>query len=197
MKSHNISAGILGGLFDPPHIGHLIISEWVLEEFNLDRIVFIPAFNPPHKRKYSSYRHRYKMIEIAIKGNKRFFISDIEKKIKGRSYTFKVIKALRKSNKIYQKANLYLIIGADQWNEIKHWKNPEIIFNETKVIVLPRPNFEIKKIRPFYDKILLSSAPLIDVSSTLIRERIKKGLRIEYLTVPRVIEYIEKNKLYL
>ncbi|MEO0128794.1 MAG: nicotinate-nucleotide adenylyltransferase [candidate division WOR-3 bacterium] len=197
MKSHNnISVGIFGGLFDPPHIGHLIICEWVLEEFCLDRIIFIPAFNPPHKLNYSPYKHRYKMTKIAIKGNKRFFISDIEKKIKGRSYTFKVIKTLRKSDKIYQQANLYLIIGADQWNEINHWKKPEVIFNETNVIVLPRPNFEIKKIRPFYDTILVSNAPLIDISSTLIRDRIRRGLCVEYLTVPKVLEYIKKNKLY-
>ncbi len=196
MKIHNISIGIFGGLFDPPHIGHLITSGWVLEEFNLDRIIFIPAFNPPHKRKYSSYQHRYKMIEIAIKGNERFFISDIEKNIQGRSYTYKVIKALKRSDGIYQDASLYLIIGADQWNEIGHWKKPEIIFNLANVIVLKRPGFEIKKIKPFYNKILLSNAPLVDVSSTLIRERIKKGQYVEYLTVPQVLKYIKKNKLY-
>ncbi len=197
MKIHNLSVGILGGLFDPPHIGHLIISEWVLEEFSLDRIIFIPAFNPPHKSIYSPFKHRYRMTEIAIRSNKRFFISDIEKKIKGRSYTYKVIKTLKKSDRIYQQAKIYLIIGADQWNEIRHWKKPAVIFNEANVIVLPRPNFEIKKIRPFYDKILLSNAPLIDISSTLIRKRRKKGLRVEYLTVPQVLKYIKKNKLYL
>jgi len=196
LKTHNLSIGIFGGLFDPPHIGHLIVNEWLLEEFGLDRIIFIPAFNPPHKHIYSPFEYRYKMTEIAIKGNKRFSISDIEKRIKGRSYTYKVIKALKKSDKIYQQANLYLIIGADQWNEIRHWKKPELIFNETKVIVLPRPNFEIKKIRPYYDKILMSNAPLIDISSTLLRERIKRGLGIKYLTVPGVVEYIKKNKFY-
>uniref|UniRef100_A0A7V0Z7D0 Probable nicotinate-nucleotide adenylyltransferase n=1 Tax=candidate division WOR-3 bacterium TaxID=2052148 RepID=A0A7V0Z7D0_UNCW3 len=196
MKTRNLSIGIFGGLFDPPHIGHLIVNEWLLDEFSLDRIIFIPAFNPPHKHMYSPFEHRYRMTEIAIKGNKRFFISGIEKDIKGRSYTYKVIKALKKSDKIYQQAILYLIIGADQWNEIRHWKKPEVIFNETRVIVLPRPNFEIKKIRPYYNKILLSNAPLIDLSSTLLRERIKRGLGIEYLTVPGVVEYIKKNKFY-
>ena len=81
--------------------------------------------------------------------------------------------------------------------EIKHWKNPEIIFNESRVIVLPRPGYKIKKIKPFFDKILISNAPLIDISSTIIREKMKKGLSIDYLVVPEVLAYIKKNKLYI
>ncbi len=197
MKIHNLSIGIFGGLFDPPHIGHLVISQWVLEEFNLNHIVFVPAFNPPHKHKYSPYHHRYKMTEISIKGSKKFSISQIEKFIKGRSYTYKVLKAFKRILKLYKNARLYLIIGADQWNEINKWKNPEMIFNEARVIVLSRPGYEIKKIKPYYDRILKSTAPLIDISSTVVRERVKRGLSIKYLVVPGVANYIKKNGLYL
>ena len=136
------------------------------------------------------------MTRQAIKNNKIFLISDIEKNIQGKTYTFEVIRALKKSiNNLHPK--IYLIIGADQWQEIKHWKNPEIIFNESRVIVLPRPGYKIKKIKPFFDKILISNAPLIDISSTIIREKMKKGLSIDYLVVPEVLAYIKKNKLYI
>ncbi|MCX7994507.1 MAG: nicotinate-nucleotide adenylyltransferase [candidate division WOR-3 bacterium] len=194
LKDRNSSFGILGGLFDPPHIGHLIIGEWVLEEFRLDKIIFVPAYNPPHKNHYTPFQHRYEMTRIAIKKNENFLISDVERKIRGKSYTFRVLKVLKK---IYRDGEFYLIIGADQWNEIDNWKYPELIFKEARVIVLPRPHYRIKKIKPFYNKILISKAPLVDISSTLIRARIKNGLSIEYLVVPEVANYIRRNKLYL
>ncbi|MEO0185158.1 MAG: nicotinate-nucleotide adenylyltransferase [candidate division WOR-3 bacterium] len=197
MKNSNLSIGIFGGLFDPPHIGHLILSQWVLDEFNLDRVIFIPAFKPPHKHKYSSYFHRFEMTKRAIQNNRNFSISDIEKRIKGTTYTFEVIRALRKSDRSLSQAIFYLIIGADQWQEILHWKNPRIIFNESKIIVLSRPGYEIKKFRPFYDKILISTAPLLDISSTMIRKRIMNRKSIDYLVVPEVLRYIRKNKMYL
>lgn len=133
----------------------------------------------------------------AIKNNGNFLISDIEKKIPGKSYTFEVIMAFKKNKNTFRNSNIYLIIGADQWQEIKYWKNPEIIFRKSRVIVLPRPGYKIKKIKTFYDKILISNAPLIGISSTMIRKKIKKGLSIDYLVVPEVLAYIKKNKLYV
>uniref|UniRef100_A0A7V3RH02 Probable nicotinate-nucleotide adenylyltransferase n=1 Tax=candidate division WOR-3 bacterium TaxID=2052148 RepID=A0A7V3RH02_UNCW3 len=189
--------GIFGGLFDPPHIGHLILGQWVLEEFNLNRIIFIPAFKPPHKDIYSPFKHRYKMIEISIRDNKRFFLSDIERYIRGKTYTYKVLQFLKKSNPLYSESDLYLIIGADQWNEIEHWKKPDTIFRYAQVVVLPRPNYNIKDNSPFYKKIMLSNAPLIDISSTMVRERIKAGLSIDYLVIPEVQDYIKREKLYI
>lgn len=197
MKNIKLSFGIFGGLFDPPHIGHLIIAQWVLNEFKLDKIIFAPAFKPPHKKRYSSYQHRYEMTRKAIKNNRNFLISDIEKHIQGKTYTFEVIKAIKQSHTIFRNSNIYLIIGADQWQEIKHWKYPEIIFRESKVIVLPRPGYKITKIKPFYDKILISNAPLIDISSTLVREMVRKKLNINYLVVPEVLDYIKKHNLYV
>ncbi len=194
--------GVFGGLFDPPHIGHLIIAQWVLDEFSLDKIIFIPAFNPPHKKRYSPFKNRYEMTRLAIKENKNFLISDIEKNVKGKTYTVEVIKALKKDSMCISKCArknkilLYLIIGADQWQEIRHWKDPEDIFKECKVIVLPRPGYKIKKIKPFYKKILVSNAPLIDISSTMIRNRFAKGLDIRYFVSELVYNYIHINNLY-
>ncbi len=184
--------GIFGGLFDPPHAGHLIISQWVLQEHKLDKIIFVPAAHPPHKAKYSPYPIRYKMIALAIEGNKKFSISDIERKIPGKTYTVEVVKELKKR----MNAELYLIIGADQWQEIKTWKSPVELFKQCKIIVMPRPNYAIKKPDKFRNRILISHSPLIDISSTMIRQMIKNKLDVRYLVAPEVAAYIKTKQLY-
>ncbi|GAG72171.1 unnamed protein product [marine sediment metagenome] len=163
-----------------------------MEEFNLDKIIFVLAANPPHKSKYSSYKPRYEMTALAIRGNKRFRISDIEKRISGKTYTIEVIKKLKKENK----GELYLIIGNDQWQEIETWKNPAQLFNECKVIVVPRQNYKIKKTSRFHEKILIGHSPLVDISSTTVRKRIKKNLDVKYLVPDPVYKYIKTKGLY-
>ncbi len=196
MRNRKLSIGIFGGLFDPPHIGHLIICQHILEEFNLDKIIFVPAFNPPHKHLYSGYQHRYEMTRIAIAKNKGFSISNIEKHIRGKTYTYKVIRAIRKQQS-YSDANFYLIVGADQWQEIEHWKRPDVIVKEAQIVVVPRYGYKIEKTIPYYDKILVSKAPFVEVSSTMIREKMKKGFSIDYLVVPDVLQYIKEKHLYV
>lgn len=202
--------GIFGGLFDPPHIGHLVIAQWVREEFDLKKIIFVPAFNPPHKKRYSSYDDRYEMTRLAIRNNKDFLLSDIERMVKGKTYTVEVIRALKQRNskllhsQIYLKKirsvgacpQLYLIIGADQWQEIKTWKNPEELLKECKVIVVPRPNYKIKKASSLAKKILISRAPLIDISSTLIRKMVKKGMSINYFVPEPIFRFVKRHNLY-
>ncbi|MGB3478994.1 MAG: nicotinate-nucleotide adenylyltransferase [bacterium] len=184
--------GILGGLFDPPHSGHLIIAQFVLEEFQLHNIIFVPAGNPPHKQKYSPYDIRYKMTELAIRNNPKFSISDIEKKISGKTYTVEVVKNLKHQIR----SMIYLIIGCDQWEEIGTWKTPEELFKWCKVIVMPRPRHSIKKVGRFCKKILISHAPLIDISSSLIRKRVKHNCSIQYLVPNEVYKYIKRKRLY-
>jgi nicotinate-nucleotide adenylyltransferase len=184
--------GIFGGLFDPPHTGHLIIAEHVTEEFHLERMLFVPAGNPPHKHHYSPYDTRYAMTELAIAGNEKFFISDIEKQIEDKTYTIEVVKALRKGSD----DELYLILGSDQWMEIETWKNPEVLFKECRIVVVRRPHYDVSKEAKFYDRIMTSTAPMIDVSSTMIRTRIQKGLSVRYLVTASVREYITQNSLY-
>lgn len=137
------------------------------------------------------------MTRRATKDNKKFFVSDIEKNIRGKTYTFEVIGALKKFYKKFNGVEIYLIIGADQWQEIEHWKHPEIIFRESKVIVLPRPGYNIIKTKLFIEKILFSNAPFIGISSTMIREMVKKQMYINYLVTPEVLAYIKKNRLYV
>lgn len=184
--------GIWGGLFDPPHIAHLIIAQWVMAEFDLAKVIFVPAANPPHKLNYSSYNIRYALTALAIKDNKRFLICDIEKKLTGQTYTIEVIKKIKEKIR----GELHLIIGSDQWQEIETWKNPAQLFNECRIIVAPRPLYPIRKTEKFYKKILISNSPLIDISSTMIREMIMQNIDIRYLVPQAVYDYIKTKKLY-
>ena len=184
--------GVFGGLFDPPHIGHLIVAQFVLDEFRLGKIVFVPAGNPPHKHKFSPYDTRYKMTELAIRSNQEFSISDIEKEIPGKTYTVEVLKNLKQQIK----GMIYLIIGCDQWEEISTWKTPEELFKCCKIIVMPRPHCLIKKISRFSKQILISHSPLIDISSSLIRKKAKQGKNIAYLVPPLVHRYIKRKNLW-
>ena len=183
--------GIFGGLFDPPHIAHLIIAQHVFEEFKLEQILFVPAGHPPHKSDFSPYHNRYEMAELAIGSNSSFSISDIEKTMEDRTYTIEMIRELRK-----RYDDLYLIIGSDQWLEIETWKDPEALFRECRTVVVRRPKFDIKKESRFFDRIMVSNAPMIDISSTMIRKRVQKGLSVRYLVAAEVASYIKSNNLY-
>ena len=187
-----MKVGVFGGLFDPPHIGHLIIAQHILEEFSLGTILFVPAGNPPHKADYSPYQDRYTMTELAITGNGDFSISDIEKNMTEKTYTIEMIKELRQR----RPDDLYFMIGSDQWLEIETWKDPEALFRECRVVVVRRPHYEIEKESRFYDRIMISSAPLISISSTMIRSRIQKNLSVKYLVTSSVYNYIKSNNLY-
>lgn len=188
--SQNI--GLFGGVFDPPHIGHLIIAQYVLDEQKLDKILFIPAGQPPHKYSYSPYDVRYAMIKAAIRNNPRFCMSAVEKNMKGKTYTIEVIKKIRKR----VNGSLFLIIGSDQWEEIDTWKDPDDLFQACSIIIVPRPGYNIKRERTIRGKIAISRSPLIAISSTLIRERIMKRKSIRYLVPPAVERYIIQTKLY-
>lgn len=184
--------GILGGVFDPPHLGHLIVAQFVLEEFKLDKILFVPAGKPPHKYKYSPYNIRFKMTELAIKNHRRFSISNIEKNIPGKTYTVEVIRKIKQQIK----GVIYLIIGRDQWEEISTWKTPKELFKWCRIIVMPRFDGTSRKPGRSAKNVLFSHSPLIAISSTMIRERIKQGKAIKFLVAPSVYDYIKRKKLY-
>ncbi len=179
-------------MFDPPHVGHVILAQWIRSEFGLHKIIFVPAGKPPHKASYSQYRIRYHMTRLAIKGDHWFQVTDIERHITGTTYTVDVIRRLKKE----LSGKPYVIIGADQWNEILTWKDPERLFKECRFIVVPRMPHKIRKLKPYYNRILISRCPLIGISSTMIRERIRKGLPFRHLVPDAVYDYIKAKKLY-
>lgn len=195
--------GILGGTFNPIHLGHLIIAEQCKEQLNLDKVIFIPNGSPPHKNKdIIDKKHRFTMLEIAIENNKKFALSDIEIKKDELSYTINTILELKNT----LKDELFFIIGDDSLFSIKTWYKYDLLLKECKFIIFPRDK-EIKK--EYYEKYILEelnsnlenfifiSFPLINISSTLIRKMIMNKMSIKYLVPDNVINYIDSNNLYL
>ena len=180
--------GILGGVFDPPHVGHLIIAQFIRQEFSLKKIIFVPAGNPPHKTGYSAFPLRRRMTELAVSGNRNFRVDPIEGRMTGKTYTAQVVKNLKM---IYARP-LFFIIGADQWAEIGTWKDPSSLFRICRMIVVPRSGHPV---RPRPPRVLVSRAPRIDISSTMIRALVTEDLSIEYLTPDPVVKYIREHNL--
>jgi nicotinate-nucleotide adenylyltransferase len=190
MKTTRI--GLFGGLFDPPHIGHCIIAQSVLEEFQLNSILFIPSGNPPHKRKYTSFMLRYQMTEAAIKNNPHFRITDIEHRITGKTFTIDVVRALQKE----RSGEFSLIIGSDQWKEFDTWKTPQKLLSICRIIVVRRTGHAITIAERHARNIIVSKAPRIDISSTMIRDKISRNESIQYLVPRAVLKYVQKLRLY-
>ncbi len=187
--------GIFGGTFNPPHIGHLITTESVREQFDLDKLIFIPAFSPPHKfdTQIALPHQRYEMINLAIKNNRYFSVSDLELKREGKSYTIDTINSLLQS---YQNSKLYLIIGMDNLIDFPNWKSPLEIVNKVELIVMNRPGYNLELRNEYIRYANVVRVPNIDVSSTDIRRRVKMGRSIKYLVPAEVEQHIIKKGLY-
>ena len=190
--------GLYGGSFNPIHIGHLLIAEFVKEEFFLDEIRFIPTDTPPHKRYDSilSADKRFHMIKLAVRGNPSFRVSDIEIKRGGISYTLDTLRQI--TGQLNKGDALFWFIGMDNLIDFPNWHQPEEILKLCKLIVFARKGFEVEDVEPHLrEQVLFSEAPLIEISSSTIRERVKKGLSICYFVPEPVRKYIQKYRLYL
>lgn len=196
--------GIFGGTLNPVHHGHLIVAEVVREKFQLDRVLFIPAGMPPHKTdgEVIAAFHRYNMVECAVETNPYFEASQIEIVRSGYSYTVDTLTAL---TGMYDKgAEFYFIIGADVVPEIITWKSFTKVFELCSFIAVLRPGHQreifmehIDDMKRLYNaRIFTADAPLVDISSTNIRERVSAGASIKYLVPLCVEDYILKNGLY-
>jgi nicotinate-nucleotide adenylyltransferase len=188
--------GILGGTFDPVHSGHLILAEQLKEELKLQKVIFIPSANPPHKENHpvSSAKDRLKMVKLAIRDNPDFLISDIELKMEGKSYT---INTLTRLVKLHKDSELFFLLGSDVIDELPTWKEPDKIFQKVKVVIALRPGFD--RINPenrFVKKSFLIPINGLNISSTQIRERVRIGKSIRYLVPPGVEKYIQSKNLY-
>jgi len=199
----NRKVGIMGGTFDPIHSGHLVIANEVLNIYNLDEIIFIPAGNPPHKKEIgASPLDRYIMAAMATLSNDKFNVSDIEIKNPQKSYTLNTITEL---TKIYINTEFYFITGADSIIGLPNWHESKKLLKLCKFIAVSRPGISkeivqanIEKIREnFNGNIELLQAPMLQISSTDIRNRIKNGKSAKYLLPEPVEQYIIKNSLYL
>lgn len=203
MNTNKRKIGIMGGTFDPPHLGHLISAQIVAEKLKLDRVVFLPTGNFSYKdsRETAEAFHRYKMAELSVEKNPLFTVSDIETKEKNYSYT---CYTLEKLNETYNDAHLFFIIGADSLDYIDKWKNPSHIFEQCTIAVVGRNGFSqadiLKKKRELTEKfdadIIIVDTPEIPISSTDIRRRIRENKPINYFVCDKTVEYIKRNNLY-
>ncbi len=192
---------IFGGTFDPPHLGHFIIAEQIKNRFSLAEIIFMPAGKPPHKKDkdISSDQDRFKMLKLAVAGNQDFSISDWEIKKDGYSYTAQTLSQFVPQ---LDAEEVFFIIGADSLAEIFKWKEPEFLLSEAKFIVYNRPDYDFEEIlgqqkyQPYLKNISIYRGLNIEISSSFIREEIKKGNSIRYLTLEQIEKYIIENNLY-
>ena len=190
--------GIFGGSFNPPHIAHLAVAEVCAEAAGLDRVLWIPAATPPHKRDdpaLASPEHRLAMVRLATAGNPLFDVSDIEIARAGVSYTIDTLRALRAERPTDE---LRLILGSDSLDAFLSWKAPEDILAIAPLVVYGRPGSvpgaELQS--PFSERALLVEGPPLDLSSTLIRSRLMAGRTVRYLVPDSVQDYIKTNGLY-
>lgn len=196
--------GILGGTFNPIHCGHLIIAETVREKFCLDKVLFIPSGQPPHKpdTEVIDAEHRYEMVRRAVATNRFFEASRVEIDREGYTYTVNTLQTLREEYGV--EAGLFFIIGADIIPELPTWKEFRSVFKLCEFIAVLRPGHEkkvleadIDQLKRDYDiKLVMTEAPLVDISSSDIRERRSLGRSIKYLVTEGTEEYIKTEGLY-
>lgn len=187
---------IYGGTFDPVHYGHLILAQFVKEELDVDKILFVPSFLPPHKdhTSYSDFQHRYNMLQLAIESNPDFLISNIEYKRQGTSYSYLTIDEIKQQ---YNLDKVYFLIGGDSLVNFHQWRNPERILDSAQVVVVGRTDSTYENVdKKIIDKVRIIDSPVIEISSTSIRQRIFDGKPVEY-QIPEIIhKYIKKHNLY-
>lgn len=193
---------VMGGTFDPIHYAHLLIAEDIRRRFRLPQILFMPSGSPPHKKDYevTSAEDRYIMTVLATSDNPAFAVSRLELERPGPSYTIETIRQLKA--KIGPDAQISWVTGSDAVLEILTWHQPDAILDEAEILAVPRPGFDLSRLDETLgaeraSKIKIIAAPLAEISSTMIRERIRAGESIRYLTPSPVIAFIEKRGLYV
>lgn len=195
---------LFGGTFNPPHVGHIEIAKEVRRKLGIEEIVMLPSGNPPHKigEDVADARHRVNMLRLAIKNEKNFKISLIEVDRKGYTYTIDTLKELRK--KYGDTRKFYYLIGADVLEELSSWKDFREVFLMCKFVVVVRDGCTREVMTREIEKLALAykcDATIVDVdcikiSSTDIRERIRRGDNLYGMISYEVLQYIRNNNLY-
>lgn len=198
--------GLYGGSFDPIHFGHLISARAVAEQFNLEKVILIPAARPPHKGhlKLTSVEHRLAMTRLAVEGDPLFDVSDAETLRPGPSYTIDTIGYFR--YQVGPAVELFWIIGADTLPELAQWHRVTDLLAAVRIVAAARPGWRIPDLTQLRSKVgndaverLLADCcptPEIGISSTDIRQRIQSGRSVRYLTPDPVAAYIAANRTY-
>jgi nicotinate-nucleotide adenylyltransferase len=198
--------GIMGGTFDPVHIGHLFIAEAARDAFQLDRIIFIPTGDPPHKKgiHLAPGEDRINMLKAAVAGNPAFQVDAMEVTREGTTYTVDTLKELRSRYSQEDKVSLYFIIGGDTLMELNTWKSFETVAGLCSFIVYGRPGYreeelerEAQKLSKAYGAdIHFAEGPFLEISSRYLRHRLVNNQTIRYLVPEAVENYIKDRQLY-
>jgi nicotinate-nucleotide adenylyltransferase len=190
---------LLGGSFDPPHLGHMIMAQWAAEQLGA-QVRFLPTGTPPHKHPLSPSNHRLEMLKLSLGDNADFLIDDYELRRCGVDYTVNTLKRYHGDFGI-DKSDLYFVIGSDSLNNLPKWKDPKEVAKLATLLVFEREAIDIKgleKMQISMDlKVIVCKAPIVAISSFLIRERVRLGKSIRYLVHESVREYISDRGLYL
>lgn len=197
--------GIMGGTFDPIHVGHLILGESAYHQFQLDEVLFMPSGNPPHKQNRkgrATLAQRIEMVRLAIEENDHFSLSLEEAHEEGYTYTRETLERLTAE---HPDTEYYFIMGADSLFSFGEWREPDRIAQLATLVVATRDHVDdaaldraIEHLKECYQaNILKLSTPNIDISSQMLREWVAKGRPVRYYIPERVIRYIEDTKLYV
>lgn len=192
--------GVLGGTFDPVHVGHLILAEEARRMLALERVIFVPAGDPWRKRdrSVSPATHRVRMVELAIEGNEAFEVSLVEVDHSGPSYTAETLETLVQRN-----GALWFVMGVDALIDLPNWKDPQRIIAAARLAVATRPGWERvnvadleRQIPGLVGRLQPVDMPMIQVSSSDLRQRIATGQSIRYFVPAAVEAYIRREELY-
>jgi len=198
-----VNIGVLGGTFDPVHLGHLIIAEEVREQLKLDKVLFVPSGHPwlKEERIITPAGHRVSMLRLALASNPRFQISMVDVERRGPSYTVDTLADIKRQ--FGDSASFFFILGWDSLQDLYLWKDPARIIQQCRLVAVGRPGSAkprlsaLEAVLPGISKnVLLLPKPLIGISSSEIRQRVAQGLSIKYLVAEAVETYIRDKGLY-
>jgi len=199
-----MNVGVLGGTFDPIHMGHLILAEEVRVRLNLAEVLFVPAGQPWLKvgSPVSPARHRVEMVRLAIADRPYFKLSTIEIERAGPTYTVDTIAGLKA--RLGGGDELFFILGRDNLAELPLWKEPSRLITMCRLVAVPRPGYPLPDLKALEasipglsQRVVLMDRPEIDISASAIRDRVVRGLSIRHLAPEPVAGYIRQHKLYL
>ena len=213
----DLRVGLLGGTFDPVHVGHLAVAETVLTRLRLDRMLFIPAARPPHKKGHiiTSFRHRAAMLELALASFPAYELWPLEEERPGPSFSIDTLRELRL--RLGDESRFFFITGFDAFSEINSWKEWDHLLALTAIVVIDRPSHDggnmaelVKSLFPGYaagaagvwsaetgENIYSLAMEPVPVSSTGIRKRVQAGQSVASLVPPDVERYIREHSLYI
>lgn len=189
---------LFGGSFNPVHMAHLIIAERVIDALPVEKLLFMPCAMPPLKSgaQMAPAEDRLAMLQLAIAGNSRFGLSDLEIRRGGKSFTVDTLMTLQHERQL-SRAELFLVIGGDNLAEFRSWRDPEGINRLCRIVVADRPGAAwTGRVPEYVSDLEVVDTPLMHLSSTDIRRRISAGRSVRYLVPAEVEEYIYRHSLY-